>query len=153
MAWVTSGSSISSIDYTYPDGLPSGKNYEKILYSFKYQCDNDSCLYVKKQKPDSENIVNYDVYCVKRETGQYSEGVRNGTRTERYHDYDPIISNYENQPFNRSSVFKIGTNTSTLDNKRVIRNYSGVTSIPVFDNEEEISKYIQSGDDSGKILF
>lgn len=153
MAWVTSGSSISSTDYTYPDGLPSGRNYEKLLYTFTLHCDNDSCLYVKKQKPNSENIVNYDVYCVKRETGQSSVGVRNGTRTEKYYDYDPIITNYENQSFSNFSVFQTGTYTSTLDNKRVIRNYSGVTSIPVFDNEEEISKYIQSGDDSGKILF
>ena len=45
MAWVTSGSSISSIDYTYPDGLPSGKNYEKILYSFNYEITESNQFY------------------------------------------------------------------------------------------------------------
>ena len=151
MAWVTSGSSIFSNDYTYPDGLPYGTNYERRVYTFTLQCDNDSCLYVKKQKPNSNGIVHYDIYCAKRETGNYSEGVRNGTLTEKIYDHEPTITTYKNQPFNNFTVYQTGKNVTTVDNKRVIITYSGSTSIPVFDDTKAINAYIKNGDTSGAI--
>lgn len=151
MAWVTSGSSVFSNDYSYPDGLPSGTNYERRLYTFTLRCDNDSCLYVKKQKPNSKNIVSYDIYCVKRETGNYSEGVRNGVLSAKYYGQEPTITTYNNQPFNNFTVFQTGTSSTTVQNKRVIITYSGSTSIPVFDDTNAINAYIKNGDTSGAI--
>ena len=151
MAWVSSGSSTFSSDYTYPDGFPYDSNYEQRLFTFTLHCDNDSCLYVKKQQPNSNNIVMYDVYCVKRETGAPSQGARNGTLIQKYNDSEPVITTFDNQPFNNFTVFQTGTETSTVGNKRVVINYSGSTSMPVFDNEDSINAYIKNGDTSGAI--
>ena len=151
MAWVTSGSSFFSSDYTYPDGVPSGTRYERRTYTFTLRCNDDSCLYVKKQKPNSKNIVSYDIYCAKRETGNYSEGVRNGVLSEKYYGQEPNITTYNNQPFNNFAVFQTGTSITTIQNKRVIITYSGSTSIPVFDDNNAIQAYVKNGDTSGAI--
>ena len=151
MAWVTSGNGIYSNDYTYPDGFPSGINYEQRLYNFTLRCGDDSCLYVKKQNPDSNNITKYDVYCVKRETGGYSQGVRNWTLTEKIHYNQPIITTYDNQPFSDFTLFETGSRTTKVDNKLVINTYSGSTSIPVFADTDSIDAYIKNGDTSGAI--
>lgn len=154
MAWVTSGISIFYSDYDYPDGFPSNElNLKKRTYNFSMNCDNNSCLYVKKSKPDDKNIVHYEVFCVKRNTGGEYYGVRNGLLTEEYYEREPIITNFPDASFSDFKIFSTGNREGVVNNKRIIINYSGLTSIPVFDNEEEISKYIQSGDDSGKILF
>ena len=153
MAWVTSGSSIFYNDYNYPDGLPSGINYKKRIYTFLMNCDNNSCLYVKKSEPDSKNIVHYTVFCVKRETGEEYNGIFKRSLTEEYYEREPIITDFPEAPFSDLEIFSTGSREGVVNNKRIIINYSGITSIPVFDNEVEISKYIQSGDDSGKILF
>ena len=153
MAWVTSGSSISSDDYSYPDGpWRPGANIEKRLYAFTLHCDNDSCLYVVKQKSGSSDISNYDIYCVKRKTGDESNGVRNGTLSEKYSgNNEPYITNFDNEPFNSFELFSTGTETVTADNKRLIHTYSGSTSIPVFDDADAIDAYIKNGDTSGAI--
>lgn len=152
MAWVTSGSSIYSSNYLYPDGLPSGANYKQRVYSFSMTCDSDSCLYVKKFKPNSKNITNYEVFCVKRKTGTLTDGVRDGTLTERFYgDIDTNVTNFTNQPFNNFNVYSSGSSTTTVDNKRVIILYTGTTSLPVFDNADAITAYITNGDTSGAI--
>ena len=151
MSWVTSGNGIFSNDYTYPDGFTSGINYEQRLYNFTLNCGDDACLYVKKQHPDGNNITNYDVYCVTRETGGYSQGVRNWTLTEKIYDNEPIITTYDNQPFNNFTLYSTGSRTTTVDNKQVINTYSGSTSIPVFEDDSAIDAYIKKGDTSGAI--
>ena len=153
MAWITSGSSIYSNDYEYPDGLPTELNYKKRLYDFLMNCDNNSCLYVEKSKPDSNNIIHYTVFCRKRITGAETTGTRKGTLTDEYYEEEPIITTYSDQPFSHFEIYSTGSRTTEIDNKRVIVNYTGVTSLPVFDNNEDISKYIKTGDDSGKLLF
>ena len=151
MAWVTSGSGIYSHKYSYPDGfIRPGANIEQIIYTDTVHCDNDSCLYVEK-KSGSGNVALYDIYCVKRETGQDSEGVRNYTKSEKYSGNEPIITNFGDSPFNSYRLFQTGTETTKGGDKRIIEIYSGSTSIPVFDDADAIDAYIKNGDTSGAI--
>ena len=105
MAWVTSGSSSFNNDYNYPDGLPSTSNYKKRIYHFSINCDNNSCLYVKKSKPDSKNIIHYTVFCVKRKTGEKYNGIRNGVLTEEFYEREPIITVFPLSAFLTFSSF------------------------------------------------
>lgn len=152
MAWVSSGSGTYVTNYSYPDGLPVDyTNYKQRLYSLSLSCDANFCLYVKKQKPDENNNINYEIYCVKRGTGTYAEGIRNGSLTEEYYEHDTNITTFGNQPFHNFVLYKVGSDTNTLGGKRVISNYSGGTTIPTFDDNAEINKYIKNGDTSGAI--
>ena len=153
MAWVTSGSSIYTNEYEYPDGLPSGLNFKKRLYDFLLKCDNNSCLYVRKSEPDSNNIIHYRVYCRKRKSGEETTGIRKGTLTDEYYESEPTITTYSDQPFSDFEIYSTGSKTGEINNKRIIINYKGLTSLPIFDNNEDISKYIKTGDDSGKLKF
>ena len=153
MAWVSSGSGTYVTNYSYPDGLPVDyTNYKQRLYTWTLSCDANSCLYVKKQKPDENNNINYEIYCVKRGTGAYSEGKRNGTLTEEYYEHDNNITTYNNQPFHNFILYKVGSYTDTLGGKRVISNYSGGTTIPTFDDNNAINAYIKNGDTSGALI-
>ena len=153
MAWVSSGSGTYVTNYSYPDGLPADyTNYKQRLYSWSLSCDTNSCLYVKKQKPDANNNINYDIYCVKRGTGTRSEGKRNGTLTEEYYEHDTNISTFNNQPFYDFTLYKVGSYTDTLGGKRVISNYSGGTTIPTFEDNNAIQAYIKNGDTSGALI-
>ena len=153
MAYCTSGSGFYSHDYKYPDGYPdpSIKWFTKVEWQWQsITCNEDSCLYVKKTIKG--NFTNYDIFCVKRKSGTNSVGKRTYSKITHYSD-DSVINEEHSQEFYTFQVFKVGQETLYNNNKPVINTYGGTISIPVFDNEEEISKYIQTGDDSGKIKF
>ena len=153
MAWVSSGTGTYVTNYSYPDGLPVDyTNYKQRLYSWSLSCDADSCLYVKKQKPDENNNINYDIYCVKRGTGRHSEGKRNGTLTEEYYEHETNITTYNNQSFYNFTLYRVGSYTTDKGGKREISNYSGGTTIPTFDDNTAIQAYIKNGDTSGALI-
>ena len=152
MAWVSSGSGTFTNNYSYPDGLPDGyTNYKQRAYLWTLSCDADSCLYVKKQKPNVDNIINYDIYCVKRGTGTRADGKRNGTLTEEYYEHDTNITTFNNQPFNNFTLYRVGSYTVDKGGKREVSNYSGGTTIPTFDDDKALQAYIKNGDTSGAI--
>ena len=155
MAWVTSGTSIYTIDYLYPDGLYYDEERKQTVYSRALSCDNNSCLYVKASKV-IDGVRHYQLNCVTKKTGIKSNGVYNGSLTETYIDKSgnekTHIKPYNNTPFDSGfELFTVGTETGTSHGKRIIVNYSGSTSIPVFDDDNEITKYITNGDTSGAI--
>ena len=153
MAYCTSGSGFYTHDYKYPDGYPdqSIKWFTNVEWQWQsITCNEDSCLYVKKTIKG--NFTNYDIFCVKRKSGTNSIGKRTYSKITHYSD-DNVINEEHSQEFYTFQVFKVGQETLYNNNKPVINIYGGTISIPVFDNEEEISKYIQTGDDSGKIKF
>ena len=150
MAWVTSGSSSYTIDYQYPNGLPYDSQYKQRRYSFSLSCDNNSCLYVKASKV-IDGVRHYTIYCVTKKTGKPSNGVRNGSLTEtiiyKSGNETTHITPFNNETFSDFELYQVGTQTG----KHSIVNYSGSTSIPVFDDDNEITKYITNGDTSGAI--
>ena len=151
MAYCTSGSGFSSDDYKYPNGypVPSIKWFTKVESQWNsITCNEDSCLYVKKTIKG--NFTNYDIYCVKRKSGAESIGKRTVSRNSYYND-DSVINEENTQDFYTFQVFKTGQETKYYKNYPINNIYTGAISIPIFDNEEEIRKYIQTGDDSGKI--
>ena len=151
MAYCTSGSGFSSHDYKYPNGYPdpSIKWFTKVEHQWNsITCNEDSCLYVKKTIKG--NFTNYDIYCVKRKSGAESNGKRTVSRNSYYND-DSVINEENTQDFYTFQVFKTGQETKYYKNYPINNIYTGAISIPIFDNEEEIRKYIQTGDDSGKI--
>ena len=153
MAYCTSGSGLSSHDYQYPNGYPDSsiKWFTKINYLWNsITCKEDSCLYVKKTIKG--NFTNYNIFCVKRKSGEKSNGIRRYSKTTHYND-DSVINEDYTQNFYTFEVFKTGQETNDYNGYPIINIYGGSISIPVFDNEEEISKYVQNGDDSGKIKF
>ena len=150
MAWVTSGSSSCTIDYQYPNGLPYDSQYKQRKYSFSLSCDNNSCLYVKASKV-IDGVRHYQIYCVTKKTGRASNGVRNGSLTETSIDKSgnetTNITSFDNESFSDFELYRVGTQHG----KHSTVNYSGSTSIPVFDDDNEITKYITNGDTSGAI--
>lgn len=153
MAYCTSGSGFYSHDYIYPDGYPdpSIKWFTKVEFQWQsITCKEDSCLYVKKTIKG--NFTNYDIFCVKRKSGENGIGKRTYSKISNYSD-DSVINEEHTQDFYTFQVFKVGQKTEYYNNYPIINVHGGTISIPVFDNEEEISKYIQTGDDSGKIKF
>ena len=155
MAWVTSGTSIFTIDCLYPDGLYYDENLKHQLDSRSLSCDNNSCLYVKLSKVEG-GVKNYNLYCVTKKTGNPSNGVYNGSLTKTYiyksGDEKTHITPYSNAPFSSNFVlYQVGTRTGTSHGKRTIYTYSGSTSIPVFDDDNAINAYITNGDTSGAI--
>ena len=154
MAWVTSGTSLYTMDWQYPDGFPYDSQFKQKLDSRKLSCDNNSCLYVKVSK--TNGIRNYELYCVTKKTGSKSNGVYNGSLTEIYIDKNNNVSThitpYTNNPFNTNFIlYNEGIIESTSQGKRVIIVQSGSTSVPVFDNDDAIKAYITNGDTSGAI--
>lgn len=153
MSWVSSGSGSFIDSFSYPDGLPDGyTNYKNRQYLLSLSCDANSCLYVKKNTPDEHNNISYEIYCVKRGTGEYSEGKRNGTLTEEYYEHDTNITTFNNQPFHNFELYSVGSYTTEQSGKRVISNYSGGTTIPTFDDNKAIQAYIKNGDTSGALI-
>lgn len=155
MAWVTSGTSIFSSDFLYPDGLAYDSQFKQRVYSRALSCDDNSCLYVKLSKVE-DGVKYYDLHCVIKKTGRQSKGVYNGSLTETtiYKDghESTHITPYNNTPFNTTlTLYEVGTQTGISHNKRTIVMYSGSTSIPVFDNDDAINAYITNGDTSGAI--
>ena len=153
MAYCTSGSGFYTHDYKYPDGYPdpSIKWFTKEEWQWQsITCNEDSCLYVKKTIKG--NFTNYNIFCVKRKSGVNSIGKRTYSKITHYSD-DSVINEEKSQEFYTFLVFKVGQETDNYNNYPIINVYGGAISIPVFDNEEEINKYIQTGDDSGKIKF
>lgn len=155
MAWVSSGTSIFTTDYQYPDGLYYDEDYKQRVYSRALSCDNDSCLYVKALK-ELDGVREYQLNCVIKKTGIKSNGVYNGSLTETTIDKSgnekTHITPYNNTPFDSGFIlYSVGTETGTTHGKRVIVNYSGSTSIPVFDDNDAINAYIKNGDTSGAI--
>ena len=155
MAWVTSGTSIYTIDYLHPDGLYYDEERKQTVFSRALSCDNNSCLYVKASKV-IDGVRQYTLYCVTKKTGNTSSGVYNGSRTDTYihksGNETTHITPYNNAPFDSGfELFTVGSQTGTSHGKRTITNYSGSTSIPVFDDDKEITKYITNGDTSGAI--
>ena len=152
MAWVTSGSGEYIMDYKYPNSTPTTYDLEKRTYIFNLKCSDDSCLYVKKEKPNTKNIINYNLYCVKRVSGEESTGTRDGNLTERFYNRnDPIITNFINQQFTEFLLYSTGSVSNNINNREVVITYSGFTTIPTFDNDDDIKKYIKNGDTSGAI--
>ena len=155
MAWVTSGTSIYTIDYLYPDGLIYDEERKQTVFSRALSCDNNSCLYVKASKI-IDGVRPYTLYCVTKKTGNPSGGVYNGSRTDTYihksGNETTHITPYNNAPFDSNfELYSVGTTTGTSQGKRIIVNYSGSTSIPVFDDNDAINAYITNGDTSGAI--
>ena len=155
MAWVTSGTSIYNTDCTYPDGLAYDEELKHSSYSFSLSCDNNSCLYVKASKV-IEGVRQYWLYCVTKKTGTPSQGVRDGSLIQTYIYKDghekTNITPHNNEQFNHNfELYEVGTQTATVHGKRIIYNYSGSTSVPVFDNDDAINAYITNGDTSGAI--
>lgn len=153
MAYCTSGSGFYSHDYQYPNGYPDAsiKWFTKIDFLWNsITCNEDSCLYVKKTI--NGNFTSYNIFCVKRKSGNQSNGIRRYTKTTHYSDNSKINEDY-NQNFYKFEIFKTGQETVDYNGYPIINIYGGNSSIPVFDKEEEISKYIQNGDDSGKLIF
>ena len=151
MAWVTSGTSIYNTDCTYPDGLPDYPKLKHRTYSFSLSCDNNSCLYVKAFK-EIDGVREYWLYCVTKKTGAHSHGTRDGSLIETYTDESTHTTPHDNEQFDYSFLlYEVGTQTGTSHGKRTIYNYSGSTSIPVFDNDDAINAYITNGDTSGAI--
>lgn len=153
MSYCISGSGVDSHDYKYPNGYPDSSikwfDKEEFLY-YSITCNEDSCLYVKKTIKG--NFTSYNIFCVKRKSGLESIGVRKFSKNTYYSD-NSVINEDKTQDFYTFEVFKTGQKTDDYHGYPIINIYSGNTSIPVFDKEEEISKYIQNGDDSGKLLF
>ena len=153
MAYCTSGSGFASYNYEYPNGYPDAsiKWFTEVNYLWNsITCNEDSCLYVKKTIKG--NFTHYNIFCVKRKSGEKSNGIRRYSKTTHYND-DSVINEDYTQNFYTFEVFKTGQETNDYNGYPIINIYGGSISIPVFDKEEEISKYIQNGDDSGKILF
>ena len=141
MAWVTSGTSIYTIDYQYPNGLPRDEQYKQRVYSRALSCDNNSCLYVKASKV-IDGVRHYQLNCVIKKTGIASSGVYNGSLTEtiiyKSGNEKTIITPYNNTPFDSGfELYSVGTQTG----KHSKVNYSGSTSIPVFDNDDAINSH------------
>ena len=153
MAYCISGSGFSSHDYQYPNGYPDAtiKWFTKEEWQWQsITCSTDSCLYVKKTIKG--NFTNYDIFCVKRKSGKNSVGISTYSKISHYSD-DSSINEEHSEEFNNFRVFETGQKTEYYHNYPIINIYGGAISIPVFDKEEEISKYIENGDDSGKLLF
>ena len=155
MAWVTSGTSLYTMDWTYPEGLPYDTQLKQIVDLRKLSCDNNSCLYVKASKVIN-GIRNYELYCVTKKTGRKSNGVYNGSLTKTYIDKNNNVSThitpYTNEPFNTNFIlYNEGMSESTSQGKLVRLVQTGSTSIPVFDNDDAINAYITNGDTSGSI--
>ena len=155
MAWVTSGTSRYTTDMAYPDGLPYDSQFKQRAFVFSLSCDNNSCLYVKAFNA-VDSVREYWLYCVTKKTGDRSQGVRDGYLSETYiyknESTDTVITPHNNEQFDyRFKLYDVGTQTGTSDGKRTIYTYSGSTSIPVFDDDNEITKYITNGDTSGAI--
>ena len=155
MAWVSSGTSRYTIDYLYPDGLYYDEEYKQSVYSRSLSCDNNSCLYVKASKV-IDGVRHFELNCVIKKTGIKSGGVYNGSLIDTFIDKSgnekTHITPYNNAPFDSGfELYRVGTQTGTSHGKRTIVNYSGSTSIPVFDNNDAITAYITNGDTSGAI--
>ena len=155
MAWVTSGTSRYTTDMAYPDGLPYDSQFKQRAFVFSLSCDNNSCLYVKAFDA-VDGVREYWIYCVTKKTGDRSQGVRDGYLSETYiyknESTDTVITPHNNEQFDyRFKLYEVGTQTGTSEGKRTIYTYSGSTSIPVFDDDNEITKYITNGDTSGAI--
>lgn len=155
MAWVTSGTSRYTTDCKYPDGLPYDSELKQSVYSFSLSCDDNSCLYVKASKV-IDGVRQYWLYCVTKKTGTPSNGMRDGSLIETYIYQDghetTHITPHNNERFDYNfELYEVGTQTATSHGKRVIYNYSGSTSVPVFDNDDAINAYIANGDTSGAI--
>lgn len=155
MAWVTSGTSRSIDKRSYPDGLPYDLQFKQREYIFSLSCDNNSCLYVKAFKA-IDGIRDYWLYCVTKKTGDSSQCVRDGYLSETYIDKsgneNTVITPHNNERVDyRVELYTTGTETDTAEGKRRIYNYSGSTSIPIFDNDDAINAYITNGDTSGAI--
>ena len=100
MAYCTSGSGFDSHDYQYPNGYPdtSIKWFTKIEWQWQsITCNEDSCLYVKKTIEG--NFTNYDVFCVKRKSGNNSIGKRTYSKISHYSD-NSVINEENSQEFN-----------------------------------------------------
>ena len=155
MAWVTSGTSRYTTDMAYPDGLPYDSQFKQRAFVFSLSCDNNSCLYVKAFNA-VDGVREYWLYCVTKKTGDRSQGVRDGYLSETYiyknDSTDTVITPHNNEQFDyRFKLYEVGTQTGSSEGKRTIYTYSGSTSIPVFDDDNEITKYITNGDTSGAI--
>ena len=155
MAWVTSGTSIFTTNCLYPDGLYYDEDIKQRVFSRALSCDNNSCLYVKALK-EIDGVKQYQLNCVIKKTGIKSNGVYNGSLTETYINKSgnekTHITPYNNAPFDSGFIlYEVGTQTGTSHGKRIIYNYSGSTSIPVFDDNDAINAYITNGDTSGAI--
>lgn len=153
MAYCTSGSGFFTHDYLYPDGYPDAsiKWYTKVEWQWQsLTCNEDSCLYVKKR--NDGNLTYYSIFCVKRKSGTKSVGKRTYSKNSYYSDDSVINENYT-EDFTNFTLFETGQKTDDYNGYPIINRFSGTSSIPTFDNDEEISKYIKTGDDSGKIKF
>ena len=153
MAYCTSGSGFFTHDYLYPNGYPdqSIKWFTKVEWQWQsITCNEDSCLYVKKR--NDGKLTYYSIFCVKRKSGAKSTGKRTYAQNSYYSD-DSVINENFTQDFTTFTLFEIGQTSDDYNGYPIIHRYSGTSSIPTFDNDEDISKYIKTGDDSGKIKF
>ena len=153
MAYCTSGSGFFTHDYLYPNGYPdtSIKWFTKVEWQWQsITCNEDSCLYVKKT--NNGKLTFYTIFCVKRKSGAKSTGKRTYSKNSYYSDESVINENFT-EDFNSFTLFETGQTTDDYNGYPIINRFSGTSSIPTFDNDEEISKYIKTGDDSGKIKF
>lgn len=152
MAYVTSGSGNYNISYQYPDGIPSGYALLKnVNYNISaINAPENGCLYIYKTKDETRNIYNFDLYCVEKKTGKSLEGTLTQSKIEIYVDDTEIVSTQSNLSFLTTKIYSTGMEEKTIaDNKLQIIFYSGGSTIPTFDNEESLDKYIKNGDTSG----
>ena len=154
MAYVTSGSGNCNISYQYPDGIPSGYALLKnVNYNFStINAPEKGCLYIYKTKDETRNIYNFDLYCVEKKTGKRLDGTLTRSKIETYVDDTEVVSTQSDIKFYTFKIYSTGIEETTIaDNKLQIIFYSGGSTIPTFDNEESLYKYIKNGDTGGAL--
>ena len=154
MAYVTNGSGNGTISYQYPNGIPSGYALPKnVNYNFSaINAPENGCLYIYKTKDETRNIYHFELYCVEQKTGKHLDGTLTRSIITTYVDDTEEVSTQSNIGFYATGIYSTGMEEKTIaDNKLQIVIYSGGSTIPTFDNEESLDKYIKNGDTSGAL--
>lgn len=147
MAWVTSGSFTEKIETKWKS--ESDKELDNNITTYGIiNCSDDCCLAFSL---DSEtDIKTYILYVYTKKTGglQY-KGNGNLTTTTVYPNTsdEPTVTTQTHTDFNELGSFQDGI----YDGTNLSTKYSLTSTIPIFDDEKSLQKYIESGDDSGAI--
>lgn len=121
-------------------------------YVLSAKADNDSyCIggvLEDTVSGDNEYYKKYIIYCYKK--GNYSDGVANSfSGTEIFYwntsDGESSTTTTAIKSANTFGAYNMGYSGSTT--------YSFITNVPLFNNYEDLEHYVNTGDDSKKIIF